>query len=300
MSPAPSLSNWAEQTKAALHGLLGARPSPADAETHADLDYAAPANTPAEPDHATPEPDYAAPARAGLEEPLVRLAREQSRLGALLETQQQQLQAIVQQLEQAGSAQRQAERAEARLELIQQWLPALDRLDLALATGKQLLDRLPTSPRPSTNTALVPSGANPAPRWARAFAWPVVLAGLALHRPAPMPPTDELRAWRDEFAAWLSALDLVRERWLAALDAAGVHPIDTVGQPLDPHRHAAVDTVPAGPDAAPGTIVAEVRAGYAASDRVLRQAEVIVARGADTPSEPAEPPLTLRYDLDEE
>ena len=293
MNPAPSWSRWAEHTKAALGGLLGARPAPPDAEATAEPDHATAepndvveAEATAGPDYAAAEPDYATTEWAGLEKQIVRLGREQFKLGSLLEAQQGHLQAILQQLAQDDSAQRRADRAEARLELIQQWLPALDGLDQALATGEQFLDRLPASTRPAASaasTAIVPSGAYPASRWVSLVAWPVVLAGLALRRPAPTPPADELRAWREAFAAWLRGLELVRARWRATLAAEGVRSIDTVGQPFDPHRHVAVDTAPAGPDVVPGHIVAEVRAGYAASDRVLRYAEVIVARANDAP-----------------
>jgi molecular chaperone GrpE (heat shock protein) len=50
-----------------------------------------------------------------------------------------------------------------------------------------------------------------------------------------------------------------------------------VGQAFDPHRHVAVavDTSGKAPD---GTILAEDRRGYATPDKVLRFAEVVVAR----------------------
>ena len=51
-----------------------------------------------------------------------------------------------------------------------------------------------------------------------------------------------------------------------------------LGEPFDPHRHIAIDSVPASEDAAAGTVVAEYRRGYAQGERLLRLAEVVVAR----------------------
>jgi molecular chaperone GrpE len=78
-------------------------------------------------------------------------------------------------------------------------------------------------------------------------------------------------------AGWLDGLRLVRERLLAILEAGGVTPIPTVGQPFDPYLHVAVGTSGAG-DGPPGTIVSEERRGYRCPAGVLRYAEVIVYR----------------------
>jgi respiratory nitrate reductase gamma subunit len=54
-------------------------------------------------------------------------------------------------------------------------------------------------------------------------------------------------------------------------------PIPTLGQSFDPNRHVAVATDTSG-RAAEGIIVAEDRRGYTTPDKVLRYAEVVVAR----------------------
>lgn len=77
--------------------------------------------------------------------------------------------------------------------------------------------------------------------------------------------------------AWLDGVRLARMRLLDVLKAHNVTPIPTVGQVFDPHRHVAVaaDTSGRAPE---GTILSEDRRGYTTPDKVLRFAEVVVAR----------------------
>ncbi|HEY6662270.1 MAG TPA: nucleotide exchange factor GrpE [Sphingomicrobium sp.] len=57
----------------------------------------------------------------------------------------------------------------------------------------------------------------------------------------------------------------------------GISRIKSVGEPLDPHRHQAMMEIPTD-QAAPGTIVEEMQAGYMLRDRLLRPALVGVAK----------------------
>lgn len=57
----------------------------------------------------------------------------------------------------------------------------------------------------------------------------------------------------------------------------GISRIEAMGQPLDPNRHQAMVELPSA-DAAPGTIVQEMQAGYMIKDRLLRPALVGVAK----------------------
>jgi molecular chaperone GrpE len=57
----------------------------------------------------------------------------------------------------------------------------------------------------------------------------------------------------------------------------GITRVDSLGEPLDPHRHQAMLEVPSD-QAEPGTIVQEMQAGYMIKDRLLRPALVGVAR----------------------
>jgi molecular chaperone GrpE len=82
---------------------------------------------------------------------------------------------------------------------------------------------------------------------------------------------------RQAVIAWLDGIRLARMRLLDLLAAHEVRPIPTVGQPFDPHYHIAVaiDTTGRSPD---GIIISEDRPGYASPTKVLREAEVVVAR----------------------
>jgi molecular chaperone GrpE len=60
----------------------------------------------------------------------------------------------------------------------------------------------------------------------------------------------------------------------------GITRIAAVGLPLDPNQHQAMLEIPSA-DAAPGTIVQELQAGYMIKDRLLRPAMVAVAKKGD-------------------
>lgn len=60
----------------------------------------------------------------------------------------------------------------------------------------------------------------------------------------------------------------------------GISRIAAMGLPLDPNQHQAMVEIPSA-DAEPGTIVAEMQAGYMIKDRLLRPALVGVAKKAE-------------------
>jgi molecular chaperone GrpE len=64
-----------------------------------------------------------------------------------------------------------------------------------------------------------------------------------------------------------------------ALAAAGVEPIEAMGQPFDPQLHDAVETVEVDPEDE-GKVVADYARGYKIGDRLLRPARVKVGRHA--------------------
>lgn len=65
-----------------------------------------------------------------------------------------------------------------------------------------------------------------------------------------------------------------------ALAAAGVEPIDAVGEMFDPELHDAVETVEVSPEDE-GRVVAQHTRGYKIGDRLLRPARVKVGRTTD-------------------
>lgn len=62
-----------------------------------------------------------------------------------------------------------------------------------------------------------------------------------------------------------------------ALRRQGVQRFGAPGEPFDPARHEALGTMPAG-EVPPGSVAAVIRAGYALDGRLLRPAQVVVAR----------------------
>jgi molecular chaperone GrpE len=85
--------------------------------------------------------------------------------------------------------------------------------------------------------------------------------------------------------------DKVASQFLAGIEATareleqvfarhGISRVQSVGEPLDPHKHQAMMEIPTG-DAVPGTIVEEMQAGYMLKDRLLRPALVGVAKKPD-------------------
>lgn len=83
-------------------------------------------------------------------------------------------------------------------------------------------------------------------------------------------------------ASLLEGFRLVAQQLEAVLARHHCRPIEALGQPLDPHRHAAMMQRPSA-DHPPGTVIEVVQQGYLLHDRVIRPAQVIVAQA------PAEP-----------
>ncbi|RLC60868.1 MAG: nucleotide exchange factor GrpE [Chloroflexi bacterium] len=188
----------------------------------------------------------------GLENEVRKLGKAQFKANMLAEEQSTQWEQIVASLQETQKQRDQLletvadERGnEARRELLEAFLPALDGLEQAIASGRRYLavrDRAAGVSHVSSSQAILISPADRA-----------VLAG------------------------WLDGLRLVRERMLAILKAGDVIPIPTVGHQFDPYLHVAVGTTSEG-NGPPGTIVAEERRGYRSPAGVLRFAEVIVYR----------------------
>lgn len=76
---------------------------------------------------------------------------------------------------------------------------------------------------------------------------------------------------------WREGHRLLTERLQSILRTAGVREIEAIGRPFDPSIHRAVSTVEL-PDLTPGTIVEVELPGYYLEGRILRYAEVMVAK----------------------
>ncbi|NJN65246.1 MAG: nucleotide exchange factor GrpE [Chloroflexaceae bacterium] len=202
--------------------------------------------------------------------------------------------------------------AAARQEVVRSLLPVLDSLDEAIRSGRQVLKRLeparaipPETVMPSSPSDLAPAPVSEAvepppsgrsflerlfgrrsgelPDQAREREGEQDEAPAGLTRTSTSPhgangSTEPSTDLRQAMEAWVEGLTFVVQRLLNILAAEEVYPIEAEGQPFDPQLHMAIDTVPASGEVADGVVAAELRRGYLLAGRVLRHAEVIVAR----------------------
>jgi molecular chaperone GrpE len=200
-----------------------------------------------------------------LEKQVSRAGREQFKSNSLNEAQMERLSEALDMLRnadarreedmQALQAQMQASQAAARLDVVQALLPVLDSLDEAMRSGRALLEQPIETPEP-----------------------PSLLERL---RGQATPDMAAVQALREAMDSWLVGLSFVQQRLLEVLAAEGVRPIEAQGQPFDPQRHVALDVVAPSNEVPPGMVADELRRGYLADSRVLRHAEVMVARTSD-------------------
>jgi len=245
-----------------------------------------------------------------LEETLKKLTRTQFKTNTLGESKEQQVTNALTTLQDLATRREQSQesrlqrnsqqidlaRSDARAEFAADWLPALDSLEMALASGEHLLDSQRTQAEAMTHahnaylaemSAYVTTQqqsplATPAPAgfWQRLFGGTPETPTLEPVGP-PHPPEDALQDVFDDaqtaIRAWLQGLELVRERFLALLAGEGIQPIDALDKPFDPRLHVAVE-IATRADVAPNTVVQVLRQGYRQRNRILRYAEVVVAR----------------------
>jgi molecular chaperone GrpE len=74
----------------------------------------------------------------------------------------------------------------------------------------------------------------------------------------------------------VTGVEMVEKELTGVFSRHGIARVESVGAKLDPNRHQAMLEVDG--DAEPGTIVAELQAGYVIKDRLLRPALVSVAK----------------------
>jgi molecular chaperone GrpE len=76
----------------------------------------------------------------------------------------------------------------------------------------------------------------------------------------------------------LQGVVLARDRFLAALERAGLKRFDPIGAPYDPNVAEAVGIIPVDDPAAHDTVIEVARPGYRLGDRIVRAARVLVGR----------------------
>ncbi len=82
----------------------------------------------------------------------------------------------------------------------------------------------------------------------------------------------------DSTPAYRRGVELIHRRLLDALRTRGVEPMDVLGKEFDPNWHEAVAHDPATDERREGEITAELRRGYRIGPRLLRPAQVKVAK----------------------
>jgi molecular chaperone GrpE (heat shock protein) len=172
-------------------------------------------------------------------------------------------------------------RSEARGEFAAQFLPAIDGLEVALEEGRALLTRHRQELSDMNQGQTVAGGERHAASGSLVNRLRSRLSGEgetpdAAQSHSASPPEASAAA-ATALNAWLRGLALVRDRFLALMAQEGIHPIPVLKQPFDPRLHVIVQ-VEARSDLPPNTILREVRRGFRQANRVLRYAEVVVAR----------------------
>lgn len=89
--------------------------------------------------------------------------------------------------------------------------------------------------------------------------------------------------------AFREGLELILDQLQEVLSKFGLIPIETEGQPFDPNRCEAVNTLPSESEPE-GTVLASVRRGYMLRNKLLRPAQVIVSSGPPKPAPEAPAP----------
>lgn len=84
----------------------------------------------------------------------------------------------------------------------------------------------------------------------------------------------------EKFKGLVTGLEATAKELESAFRKHGIEKFVSLGATLDPNRHQAMIEMPSA-EAAPGTIVQELQAGYTIKDRLLRPALVAVARTPD-------------------
>ncbi len=84
----------------------------------------------------------------------------------------------------------------------------------------------------------------------------------------------------DKMKGLVTGLEATGREIESVFSRHNIKKIETAGEALDPNWHQAMFEVPT-KDAAPGTIVQEIQAGYRIGDRLLRPALVGVAKAAE-------------------
>jgi molecular chaperone GrpE (heat shock protein) len=191
-------------------------------------------------------------------------------------------------------------RREARGEFAALFLPAIDGLEGALEEGRGLLARhrqdlaemnhLHGNAPGDRHTQTGPAQTGHPQAGSLVHRLRSKLAGEgetpeAAHSSQATQTPESMAAAATALNGWLRGLALVRDRFLALMAQEGIQPIQALRQPFDPRLHVIVQSEQR-TDLPPNTVVREIRRGFRQDNRVLRFAEVVVARAPSGTSAP--------------
>lgn len=87
----------------------------------------------------------------------------------------------------------------------------------------------------------------------------------------------EHAASADDLKGVVQGIELVMKQFLDTLGKAGIEKIEAVGQVFDPTQHEAIQQLETA-EVNPGSVAAQVQAGYRLGERLVRPAMVVVAK----------------------
>ncbi len=141
-------------------------------------------------------------------------------------------------------------------------LPVLDDLDRACHHWQQAQQQAQATPTGKGDSV---------PWWRKVLGWKTAQT------------SDQSTELNTMVKSAYDGVSLIRQSLLDVLERQAVTPIETLGQPFDPQHMNAMGRE-SSPDASPNTVIKEILKGYCWQDRVLREAQVIVADVADSDS----------------
>jgi molecular chaperone GrpE len=123
------------------------------------------------------------------------------------------------------------------------------------------------------------------------FARDMLTVGDNLRRAIDAVPKEQRDGRDPALNALIEGVEVTERGMEQAMTKFGVRRVETKGAKFDPAMHQAMYEAES-PDAAPGTVVEEIQAGYAIGDRVLRPALVAIAKRAKPVAADPEPKVT--------
>ena len=141
-------------------------------------------------------------------------------------------------------------------------LPVLDDLDRACSHWQQAQQQAQATPADKSDST---------PWWRKVLGWNTVST------------TDQSTDLNAMVKSAYDGVSLIRQSLLDVLEHQAVTPIETLGQPFDP-KHMNAMGRESSPNASPNTVIKEILKGYRWQERVLREAQVIVADVPDIDS----------------